>query len=67
MSGASDAELLEAFHRGEEKAFNELVLRYQERMYWVARRFVTDVDSANDIVQDVFVKAYAGLRDFRGE
>ncbi len=67
MSTRSDAELVEAFQRGEERAFNELALRYQEKLYWVARRFTNDHAQADDIVQESLVKAYQALRDFRGE
>jgi RNA polymerase sigma factor (sigma-70 family) len=43
------------------------VLRYQEKIYWVARRFTGDHDSADDITQEVFCKMYESLRDFRGD
>jgi len=67
MSTRNDAELVKAFQEGEERAFNELVLRYQEKMYWVARRFTNDHDEADDITQESFVKAYHALKEFRGE
>ncbi|MBI2618634.1 MAG: RNA polymerase sigma factor [Ignavibacteriales bacterium] len=67
MTGRSDRELLGQFQQGDESAFNELVLRYQERIYWVASRFLQDHDDADDVVQEVFLKVYEGLRTFRGE
>lgn len=67
MTASSDAELIQRFQQGEEVAFNELVLRYQEKIYWVARRFSNDHDSADEIVQEVFCKVYESLREFRGE
>lgn len=67
MSDRSDLELIQLFQNGQEHAFNELVLRYQEKVYWVARRFVNDHDNADDVVQEVFTKAYEALRGFRGE
>lgn len=67
MTGRSDLELVGAFRHGEETAFNEIVVRYQEKVYWTVRRFVNDHDEADDIVQEVFVKAYDGLKRFRGE
>jgi len=67
MTNRSDLELLELFQTGDESAFNHLVLRYRERVYWVARRFVNDHDGADDVTQDVFCKAYESLPDFRGE
>lgn len=67
MSSRSDLELLADFQNGKETAFNELVLRYQEKVYWVARRFVSDHDNADDVVQEVFCKAYVALKSFRRE
>ncbi|MBI4429898.1 MAG: sigma-70 family RNA polymerase sigma factor [Ignavibacteriales bacterium] len=67
MSSRSDLELVADFQNGKEAAFNELVLRYQEKVYWVARRFMADHDAADDVVQEVFLKAYHGLKSFRSD
>ena len=67
MSEKSDAELLILFANGDERAFNELVRRHQARVYWVARRVLGTHEDADDIVQEVFVRAYASLPKFRGE
>jgi RNA polymerase sigma factor (sigma-70 family) len=67
MSDRSDEELLRQFQAGRESAFNELVLRYQEKIYWVARRFSSSHDNADDITQEVFCKMYASLKNFRGD
>lgn len=67
MTGHGDLELIDLFRRGDESAFNEIVRRYQEKIYWVARRFVNDHDEADDIVQEVFIKTYDALKDFRSE
>jgi RNA polymerase sigma factor (sigma-70 family) len=67
MTDSSDLELVELFQKGKETSFNELVRRYQEKIYWIARRFVNDHDQADDIVQEVFVKMYSALKQFRGE
>ena len=63
----TDLELVEKFQQGDEISFNELVKRYQEKIYWIARRIVADHDAADDIAQEVFIKAYSALKDFRGE
>jgi len=63
----TDLELVDRFRNGEESAFNELALRYKERIYWTARRFVNDHQDADDIVQEVLWKAYEGLRNFRSD
>lgn len=67
MDQHSDLELIKEFKEGKEQAFNQLVLRYQERIYWVVRRLISDHDQADDIVQDVFVKAYHALKSFKGD
>lgn len=48
-------------------AFRELVLLYQERIYWHVRRFVFEHEDANDIVQNTFIKAYKGMDGFKGD
>jgi len=67
MTDSSDLELVELFQKGYEESFNELVRRYQEKIYWIAHRFVNDHDKADDIVQEVFIKVYSALKQFRGE
>jgi RNA polymerase sigma-70 factor (ECF subfamily) len=67
MAPDTDLELIEAFRRGNVAGFNELVRRYQERVYWIARRTLGSHDDADDVVQDVFIRVHAGLAEFRGE
>jgi RNA polymerase sigma-70 factor (ECF subfamily) len=67
MTNPSDLELVRLFQCGDDSSFNQLVLRYQEKVYWVARRFVNDHDSADDVTQEVFCKAFESLKEFRGE
>ena len=67
MTDSNDLELVELFQKGNEASFNELVGRYQEKVYWITRKFVNDHDQADDIVQEVFVKVYSALKTFRGE
>jgi RNA polymerase sigma-70 factor, ECF subfamily len=67
MTERSDNDLVELFQSGDDSAFNHLVLRYQEKVYWVARRFVNDHDAADDVAQEVFCKVYESLREFRGD
>jgi RNA polymerase sigma-70 factor (ECF subfamily) len=67
MTQPTDLELVEAFCRGEVSGFNELVRRYQEKVYWLARRTIGNHDDADDVVQDVFVRVYEGLKNFRRE
>jgi RNA polymerase sigma factor (sigma-70 family) len=67
MTTQTDQQLLDEFLRGNERSFNELVRRYQEKVYWVARHMVIDHDDADDIVQEVFIRLYRSAKEFRGE
>lgn len=69
MDHYSDEKLLEQFHHGSnpDYAYGLLVRKYQEKIYWHIRRLVLDHEDANDIVQDVFIKAWKGLENFRAE
>lgn len=48
-----------------EEAFRLLLKKYQQRIYWHVRRLVIDHDDADDIVQDVFIKVWKNLENFR--
>jgi RNA polymerase sigma factor (sigma-70 family) len=64
-----DREILDKFRVDATKqlAFNLLIRKYQKRVYWLARKMVIDHDDANDIAQEVFVKVWFNLEDFRAE
>jgi RNA polymerase sigma-70 factor (ECF subfamily) len=66
MSEKTDPELIDAFRNGNEQAFNLLVVRHQERVYWAARRILGSHEDADDLVQEVFLKVYGKLHTFRG-
>ncbi|KQS31437.1 RNA polymerase sigma factor [Dyadobacter sp. Leaf189] len=65
----SDEELLSLFANPETRrnAFNQLVRKYQQKVYWLVRKMVIDHDDANDVTQDVFIKAWTALENFRGD
>ena len=58
-------ELIDASTR--EKAFETLVREFQEQLYWQIRRMVLDHNDTDDILQNVFMKAWLGLDNFRGD
>ena len=51
----------------EELAFNQLVAKYQERLYWHIRKIVIDHDDADDVLQNTMIKVWRALADFRSE
>ncbi len=62
----TDQELVERAQKGDKKAFNLLVVRYQNRVAGLLTRYVAP-DDIPDIVQESFIKAYRSLDSFRGE
>ncbi len=68
-STLEDRELLVLFREAatKERAFTELVGRYQERLYWHIRRMVVTHEDANDVLQNVFIKVWKALDGFREE
>ncbi len=62
-----DTELLSLFRDPEtkEKAFTDIIKKYQERLYWHIRRMVVDHEDANDVLQNVFIRVWNGLENFR--
>lgn len=70
MSGKEvDEEILELSKSRdtEDQAFQAMYKAYAKRLYWHIRRLVLNHDDTDDILQDVFVKAWKGLRNFRGD
>ncbi len=67
MSDYSDKELLSFFRNNEKRnyAFNLLVRKYQEKLYWHVRRIVINHEDANDVLQNTFIKIFKGLDNFR--
>jgi RNA polymerase sigma-70 factor (ECF subfamily) len=62
-----DTELLIQFRDPDtkEKAFTTLIKKYQEKLYWHIRRIVVDHEDANDVLQNVFIRVWNGLGNFR--
>lgn len=62
-----DAALLIQFREvaTKEQAFTTIIKKYQEKLYWHIRRMVIDHENANDVLQNVFLKAWKGLENFR--
>ena len=67
LSGLDDRRLVEACLAGQVEAFDVIVERHQRAVYQVCFRFVRRHEDAADLTQDVFLRAYRGLRRFRGD
>jgi len=67
LTALSDTELLVQFRNPitKEKAFTSIIKKYQEKLYWHVRRMVIEHEDANDVLQNVFVRVWNGLENFR--
>src|SRR5437879_1315177 len=59
-------ELVRRARRGELTAYDELVRRYQERIYATIYHMTSNHEDANDLAQEAFIKAYQALKSFKG-
>jgi RNA polymerase sigma-70 factor (ECF subfamily) len=64
---SDDTELIERFQQGDTAAFDTLFTRYQKRTYRLVQRFISNREDALDLTQDVFIRAYQGLGDFKSQ
>ena len=65
--GATDKELIAEVLKGNPESFEPLVVKYQPRVFAIARRYARREDEVEDIVQTVFMKAYSKLSSYRGD
>lgn len=63
----TDKRLVELVQKGDKKAFDILVLKYQHRIVKLISRYVRDSSEVYDVAQEAFIKAYRALPGFRGE
>ncbi len=62
-----DQELVRRVQQGDKKAFDVLVMKYQQRIVKLISRYVRDQDEVLDVAQEAFIKAYRALANFRGD
>jgi RNA polymerase sigma-70 factor, ECF subfamily len=67
MQSPSDIELIEQVNSGSERAFSEIVKRYERRVFFVVKRMLNDDDDSTDATQEVFIKLHDSLKRFRGD
>ena len=66
LSELNDSELVGVAARGDREAFDVLVERHRRTVYQVCYRFVNNHEDASDLAQDAFVRAWKGLKNFKG-
>lgn len=67
LETADDRALVEAFLNGRRDAFDVIVERHRRHVYQLCYRFMSNHEDASDLAQDVFVRAFKGLRNFKNE
>jgi RNA polymerase sigma-70 factor (ECF subfamily) len=66
-SEPTDHQLVLRVQKGDKRAFDLLVLKYQYKLQAIVGRFVRDADEVADVTQEAFIKAYKALPKFRGD
>ena len=66
-TGLTDTEIISRVLKGDQQIFAELVSRYQNYVFTLVLRFTENREDAEEVSQDVFVKTYRSLADFRGD
>ena len=69
LTSLEDKELVQKFLNPDTRnfAYNQLVRKYQQKVYWHIRKMVIDHDDANDLTQETFIKIWKNLENFRQE
>ncbi|MCW9012215.1 MAG: RNA polymerase sigma factor RpoE [Gammaproteobacteria bacterium] len=62
-----DQALVERVQAGDKRAFDLLVLKYQQRIFNLVARFLRNGDDVQDVAQEAFIKAYRAIKNFRGD
>lgn len=66
QDAVAEQELVRRARRGDLQAYDDLVRRYQERIYATIYHMTSNHEDANDLAQDTFIKAYQALKSFKG-
>lgn len=62
-----DQKLVSRVQKGDRSAFDLLVVKYQNKVASIISRYVDDINEIADVTQEVFIKAYRGIQNFRGD
>ncbi len=66
-AGETDQQLVARVQKGDSRAFDLLVLKYQHKILGLISRYVHDADEVQDVAQEAFIKAFRALPRFRGD
>ena len=66
-TGLTDTEIISRVLKGDQHSFSALVDRYKDYVFTLVMRFIDNREDAEEVSQDIFIKAYRCLADFRGD
>lgn len=66
-AASSDALLIEGLRAGDDRAYEELIMRFQQPVYNIVYRLLTDPSDSADVVQEVFIKVFRSISGFRSQ
>ena len=66
VTTATDEELVHRAQKDDERAFGELVTRYESKVYSLAMKMLRNPEDAEDVLQETFLRAYRGIKNFKG-
>lgn len=64
---SGDSDLINAVLSGSDEAFAELIRRHKRKVFLIVSKFSSSSDELDDICQDIFIKAYQGLKKYRAD
>lgn len=67
MTQTTDQELVKRVQKGDKRAFDLLVLKYQNKLFSIISRYIKDNAEIQDVAQEAFIKAYRAIGSFRGD
>src|SRR5690606_41751343 len=67
MTKETDRQIVARVQRGDKRAFDLLVVKYQNRVAALVSRYVHDTHEVMDVIQEAFIKAYRAIANFRGD
>lgn len=67
MAQTADQELVKRVQNGDKKAFDLLVIKYQQKLFSIISRYIKDNAEIQDVAQEAFIKAYRAIGNFRGD
>lgn len=65
--GDTDKQLVEKVQKGDKRAFDMLVIKYQHKIFSIISRYIKDSAEVHDVAQEAFIKAYRAIGNFRGD